>query len=372
MKLYFFLCSALFSNFAGLAQFQELASYEDPAFKKMIKTQHVRTVSEVEARATYTFFVGRYTFDTLGRVIERFRGSGPKVRIEYNNKNQVSKTIVYDGKDSSKVEYWINREYDEKGRVMKEETVTYQDGKEIVSIREETKIFTLPNGKKRKETYKGYGIFPTDTVFSTDSISGIYEFNICYEKSRNEENEEGLQRSKKILTREYFLNNCFYSEEIEYTVYGRLETPREIKGQYNQTDAKGDLLESGEMDYEKVFATYFEAHPEDFNMYILPPNFIRQILNNKIKGEKKPYIRNTYNSKGLLIEKLFFGTTYKFKYNTKGQAIEQTGIGSSNTTNLLYYNEKGLVSKMITIYLNPNEDPPKKETTEDTFTYTYY
>jgi hypothetical protein len=100
--------------------------------------------------------------------------------------------------------------------------------------------------------------------------------------------------------------------------------------------------------------------------------FIKEILNNRIKGDRKADVKYVYDSKGLLIEKNSYGTHYKFKYNNKDQVVEQTGQGSYNTIDLLYYNEKGLVGKMISKRSNPNDASGKIETYEAAFNYTYF
>jgi hypothetical protein len=364
---------AFLTCFVSKAQFEGLGSlFTDPLFRDLAKARHVRTMEEVDSRPTYTVYGGRYTMDTAGRVIAMLNSSGHLVRREYNAKSLIAKSLFYDEKDTSKIAYWVRMEYDEKGRLIKEETGIYQDGKLVVKKNLDSRVITGKEGKKRTETCHYYHDKVTRTTYSSDSVAGIYEFSISYEYRRATPDEKGRQMGEKMLTRNYYKDNCHYTDKVNYIINGRRQVPMKIETSYHQTDAKGRVLEYGTIGYEEAVSAYFQEHPEDFNRYSMPPLFIKEILNNRIKGDRKADVKYVYDSKGLLIEKNSYGTHYKFKYNNKDQVVEQTGQGSYNTIDLLYYNEKGLVGKMISKRSNPNDASGKIETYEAAFNYTYF
>ena len=374
MKPFLIILTSVLSSLIAKAQFDGLNSYfTDPLMQQKIKTTRVRTVSALEVRTTYTAFGGSYTFDTLGRVIDMYNASYKRHRREYDERGLIAKVTSYDDKDSSKVAYWTSTGYSRNGTVIKEVQGAYNaEGKPVLTKTMDYKTIQGTDGKSSIEIYRYFGDKIMETTYSRDSVSGIYDFTFNFEYDREGPDEKGLRHGKRTVIREYKKDNCFYTDEIRYRVYGRIETPDKIEGRYHLTDTKGRLLEYGEIDYEAAMEAYFNAHPEDFNMYTIPTAFANGILNNNISGKRKPNEKCVYDANGRLIKKTSYSTDYTFIYNARGQVIKQIAVGLNNRTDTLYYNEKGLVSRLVSEETNPNYNTGKKEVSEQTFTYTYY
>lgn len=132
------------------------------------------------------------------------------------------------------------------------------------------------------------------------------------------------------------------------------------------------MTEFGSIDYEDAYMQFIQSRPEELNFYTTSPKFIKAIFNGEIKGKKIMKKKFVYNAKEQLIEEDDYSTHYTFKYNEKGQLTEQIGEGIRNYREELFYNEQGLISKVISRSLNADEKGTYKIQQELDFAYTFY
>lgn len=239
-------------------------------------------------------------------------------------------------------------------------------------MEKESKLISEEKNKSRWQTTK-YGFQDIYTItYSLDSSANNFHYFIDYEYRPEDVDEKGRKRGNKELTRSYTKNNCRYEDIIKYKVYGRLETPDDIKTYYYQGDEKGRLIEFGEVDYDPAMEQFISEHPEEFSYGIISPKFIKAILNGELKTDRHAKIKQVYDAKGRMIEKEHYGTRYTFKYNTKGQLTEQIKQGTYPTKDELFYNEKGLITRVLTTGYTADSGDKTVILEESNFTYTYY
>ncbi len=357
-------------NFCSLmAQFEGLGTYyEDTTLRALVKLNRVNAITETNLLYNS---VSRYCFNKDGRVIETFNNSGHRMKFEYNAKGLVTKRISFDDKDTSKIEAWTSITFNDKGYLLKEENGNYQDGKLVVHTESETKVLSEEKDKTRMVTYKYLGDSVYETITGLDSTSGIYNYYITYTYRPEDIDEKGRKQGNKTVERTYVKNNCFYQDEITYKVNGRIEIADKIESYYTQTDAKGRTIASGKMNYENAYMAFMQKHPEDFNYYVFSPLFLKAVLTGTVKGEKEADSKYTYDVKGRLIEKDFYGSNYKFKYNEKNQITEQINGGNLNSTEQFWYNEKGLIIKTRNIQPANEAFGRSAQTQEYRYDFTY-
>ncbi len=364
--LFFFLSTHSKAQFTGLGSF-----WHDTLLIPQIKAQKVSCVTERITKYNNAFN-GRYCFDSVGRVIETINGSGQRIKYEYHDKNLVSKQIYFEERDSSKINSWSLTTYDKNGRVLKVEHGYFHESKAMLSKDTETKLSGENSARPYAEITKYYGDKIVSTTLEHDSTSGIYNFHISYSYEPEDVDEKGRKQGKKTLERSYFKDNCIYEDEIKYKVNGRIEIAENIETRYTQTDSKGRVLEYGDINYEEAYSTFIQEHPEEISYYAMSPLFIKAIFEGKIKGVREADAKFTYDVKGRLVEKHFYGSDFKFRYDEKNQLVEVRCSGNQHYTELYLYNDKGLIEKAASTHWNPNEEGSPKNTNEVTYTYTYY
>ena len=356
-------------------QFHGLGSFHgvDTVLRAQVIANRVSSVTERVIQNGVPKYNGHYNFDALGRVVESNQAYGlgyDRRKMEYVKTNHIAKTINYESEDTTKIMKWERSTFDENGRRLTMERGDYQDGKEIISKTMDSKKIVDEKGRTSTEIYQYSGNELSSIISWTDSIVGIYTFYISYEYRPGDVDENGRKTRKKMVRRYYTEDRCLYNDALEYQVYGPIERVKKISTSYRQSDDKGRLVETGEMDYEEVYGDFMQEHPEDFNLNFYSPSFVKAVLEGTVQGERMPDIKYTFDEKGVLLEKFSHGIIYKFKYNDKGQMTEAI---SEYTTLLIWYNEKGLPSKTVSTYMNPNDViSGKKEIQECTYGYTYY
>lgn len=217
-----------------------------------------------------------------------------------------------------------------------------------------------------------YGRKLNSTTYTRDSIDGIYRYIVSYEYRPEDIDEKGRKHGEKMVWRYYTTDYCLYEDHVEYSVFGSIEVAKKISSSYYQRDEKGRLLESGNINYEEVYMDFVQEHPEDFNLNYYSPLFVKAVFEGKVQGQRKADLKCVYDAKGLLLEKQFYGSNCKYKYNDKGEITEvvcDSEFGTS--TQQFWYNENGLISKTIHI---PNRDVENAENDarECVYNYTYY
>jgi YD repeat-containing protein len=354
------------------AQFDGIGSYQsDKMFSDQLKAKGVSCVSELGARETYTYNGGLLCVDRNARPLKLNR-QGNYLVWEYDNKGRIIKTTWFDPKDTTVINYWYSYVFDDKDRLLKQEVGNNHEGKLEVRKESETVIVAEKHGVTRTESKKFYGDKVVEISYKQDSVSGIYRYEITYSYEPGNEDEKGRKNGTKTLERYYEKNHCIYSEEIKYKVFGKIETLEEIKGWYTQRDPKGRVTEEGSIDYENAMMEYVEQHPEEFNMYALPPQLAKDLLSGKLKGAKKQSTTYKYNEKGQLAEKEDYTGRYKFVYNQKGLLIEQTCEGYTNSTYKFEYNEKGLIARFYGHFWDKNDEQQLKKPSSCVYSYSYY
>ena len=369
--------SLVFCFMSSKAQFEGLGSFfTDTVLRAQVIANRVSSVTLTVTQNGSTNYNGRYDFDLHGRVIETNRPymGNSRMKMEYFKGDLIARTVNYDKEDTTKIANWRSYTYDEKDRRIKEESVNYFEGKSVITESIVTKILVDQNGWTNSETNEYYSSNElSSTQYRSDSINGIYTFTTTYKYRPNDVDEKGRKSGEKILKRFYTKDRCSYEDELQYEVYGRIETVEEITTRYKQFDEKGRLVEAGKIDYQEVYMNFIQEHPEEYNFYYSSPLFVKAVLEGTVQGERKQDENYTFDTKGLLVEKHFYGSNYKLKYNDKRQLIEITCDGPLITTELFWYNEKGLVSKTVFTSRNPHDTIIDRiQTQECAYTYTYY
>ncbi len=336
-----------------------------------------------------TKYNGRYCFDTNGRAVEMNIVHGLaqyRSQYQYNALGFWTKTMRYETNDTSKIESWTNYTYDAENRLLKVERGNTREGKTVVNTVYQSKVIKGKNGaiKMESQRYEDNKLY--STIYSRDSISGKDTLGISYEFRPGNTDENGRRAGEKTLVRRYSKDHCFYVDEIKYLVFGSKEVVDEVKGAYTQLDEKGKLLEEGKIIYDDVYMEFMQEHPEDFHPNYYSPIFIKGLFEGKVQGQKQAENKNTYDANGALIQKEtndypedprageLITFRYEFKYNEKGQMIEQTmqGVEGYNSLQVFWYNKNGMVYKTLLTYWNTSEENPVKKTKTMEYVYTSY
>jgi YD repeat-containing protein len=363
------LFNAQLSYPSGTALFDNIHDFRsDSTLVALVKKHKVKSISQVVSTPNYTFTYGEFKYDEKGKVIYILTQGG-KTGYEYDG-DVLVKLTRFNNKDSA--ESWQKYTYDDKNRLLKTELIYYQQGKLINYVEKESKLISEEKDKSRWQITK-YGFEDIYTIsYSLDSSANNLHYYIEYEYRPKDVDEKGRKRGNKELTRSYTKNNCKYEDMIKYKVYGRLETPHDIKTYYYQGDDKGRLIEYGEVDYGPAIEQFMSEHPEEFSYGTISPKFIKAVLNGELKTDRRLKIKQVYDAKGRLIEKVHYGTRYTFKYSAKGQLAEQIKQGTQPTKDELFYNEKGLITRVRTTGYTTDSGNKTVVLEESNFTYTYY
>lgn len=353
----------------GTALFDNIHDFKsDSALVALVKLNKVKSVSQVVSTPNYTFAYGEFKYNEKGKVIYMLTQGG-RNGYEYDG-DVLVKLTQYNNKDSA--ESWQKYTYDNKNRLLKTEPSYYQEGKLTSYVETESKLISEEKDKSRWQTTK-YGFTDIYTVtYALDSSANNMHYYIEYEYRPEDVDEKGRKRGNKEVTRSYTKNNCRYEDIVKYKVYGRLETPDDIKTYYYQGDDKGRLTEFGEVDYDPAVEQFMSEHPEEFSYGIISPKFIKAVLNGELKTDRHPKVKQVYDANGRIIEKEHYGTRYTFKYNNKGQLAEQIKQTTPPTKDELFYNEKGLISRVLTTGKTLDSGDKTVVLEESNFTYTYY
>lgn len=340
----------------------------DSALVDMVKKNKVKSVKQVVTTRTYTFAYGEFTFNEMGQVIDMLTQQG---RIAYAYAGALCvKSIRYAKTDS--IESWVNYIYDNKNRLLKTEQNYYQEKRLNTYVDKESKLVSENKNCTRWET-TDYGYQDIYTISQViDSTNNNAHYKIEYKYRPKDVDEKGRKRGNKTLTKTYIKDNCKYEIVVKYKVYGRLESPDDIKTNYYQGDKNGHLIEFGDIDYGPAMEQYISLHPEEFSYGTLPPNFIKAILSGEFNTSREAKIKQVYDAKGRMIEKNHYDTRYTFHYNAKGQLHEQIKEGKYPRKDELFYNEKGLIIRVLTTGYTTESGDKTVVLEESNFTYTYY
>jgi YD repeat-containing protein len=340
----------------------------DSVLRAMVNQQHVKSISQVVSNRNYTFSYGEFSYNEKAQVT-RMRTQSANIGYEYID-NLCTKELHYAKQDS--LESWTDYVYDDKSRLLKTVRNYHSQGKFMSYTEIVSKLISEDHIKKHWETTEySYQDIYTITQ-SLDSTANNSHYYIEYKYRPKEVDEKGRKRGNKKLTKTYTKDNCKYEIVVKYKVYGRLESPDDVKTYYYQGDKNGHLLEFGEIDYESAMHEYMSRHPEEFVYGVLPPNFIKEILNGELNTNRTPKIKQVYDAKGRIIERTHYNTRYTFSYNAKGQLVEQIKQGTHPTKDQLFYNEKGLITRLLTTGYTADSGNKTVVLEESNFTYTYY
>ena len=340
----------------------------DSTLRDLVKQLHIKSISQIVSTATYTFSYGEFQYNEKAQ-LSRMRTQSANAAYAYNDKLR-TKELHYGKNDS--LESWTDYVYDDKNRLLKIIRNYYNQGKLMSYTETETKPISEDSVKRRWESIK-YGFSDIYTItYALDSAANDMHYYIEYIYRPKDVDQKGRKSGDKKMTRMYTKNNCRYEDIVKYKVYGRLETPDDIKTYYFQGDEKGRLIEFGEIDYESAMMQYVSEHPEQFSYGSIPPGLIKAILNGQLKTTRRAKIKQVYDAKGRIIEKEHYGSRYTFKYNAKGQLVAQIKQGEHPTTDELFYNEKGLISRIVTTGHRTDSGDKSVVLEESIFSYTYY
>lgn len=380
----------LLSAFSIKAQFDGLSTFfNDTILRKQIISNRISAITEMVTEDSLTKYNGRYCFDTNGRGIEMNMVYGLaqyRNQYEYNASGRWTKTIRYEANDTTKVESWTKYTYDADNRMLKVEKGNNREGKTVVNTLYQSKVIKGKKGtiKMESQRYEDNKLY--STTYSHDSISGKDTFGVYYEFRPGNVDETGRRIGEKTLIRSYTKDHCSYMDEIKYRVFGASETVQKIKTTYTQLDDKGKFLEYGTVLYDETYMDFMQEHPEDFHPNYYSPVFIKALFEGKVQGQKQAENKNTYDANGALIQKEtndypedprageLITFRYEFKYNEKGQMIEQTmqGVEGYNSLQVFWYNKNGMIYKTLLTYWNTSEENPVKKTKTMEYVYTTY
>lgn len=380
MQVFFrILTGIIFLGCAQLAQaqFEGINSFfNDTALIAKVKSHKIRSAQESVLQNGKTTLLKKYYFDTNGKVCDMFTFSGTTVsrkHFEYDKNGYVILNQNYEEGDTTKKSSSQTAQYNATGQLLSKQTNYTLDNKPVSELEFSSKPVLSTSTKTIIEAKEFYRTNTTARIRFVDSIVGADKYTCSYRFREGDTDEKGRVHGKKTVERSHKQGAVLFNDEVEYEVYGRLESPKDIKSSYYESDAMNRMLEFGEIEYEEVYADFLQRHPDNFNPYQVSPLFVAAVFNNEITGQKRPDAKFTYNQKGQLIEKLFYGTTYSFEYNAAGNIIAYTTKGENadygKTGYSLFYNEMGLVTKIII-----ENTPPQGSataTTKQELTYRY-
>jgi hypothetical protein len=348
-------------------QFSGLASFfgGDSLLQKGLRANKVRSVTELLKEDSTKKFNGVYYFNTDARTIELVTPYGTgfnRMKFEYAKNGITTRQTRYDYEDTSKINTWSMLTLDVKGRILKDERGEMREGKVYISKNYEI-IYGQGKKSDRMVASKRYRDNKLEsTTVMRDTIIGKDTFGISYETSPEGVDRKGRSFAKKTLSHFYRTEGFEYHVQIEYFVFGGKESAQKVTTYYTQFNENGRVVEDGEIDYDEAYTDFMQEHPEDFNPSYISPLFIKAVLAKKIKGQKKPENRYSYNSKGLVTEYIVsqaesrpesgYEYVYQIKYNDKDQLVEQITFshGEKIGDQKLWYNEKGLIIRMVQSY----------------------
>lgn len=364
-----FCCYAQLNYPSGTMVFDGIHTFRrDSALQDLVQKQKVKSISQIIATPNYTLTYGEFFYNEQSQ-ITRMHTQSYTVGYEYSGTLR-TKELHYNKKDS--LESWTDYVYDEKKRLVKTIRNYYSQGKLISYTENETKPIAEDANKKRWETTR-YGINDIYTIkYSLDSTANNIHYYIEYEYRPKDVDQKGRKTGDKKMTRSYIKDNCRYEDIVKYKVYGRLESTKDIETHYYQGDEKGRLIEYGDLDYEKGMMQYISEHPEQYLYGAYPTGLVKAILDGQLSAERKAKITQVYDANGRLIEKKHYDKRYSFKYNSKGQLIEQVTQGNYPATDTIYYNKNGLISRIVTTGYTLKSGDKTVVLEESNFIYTYY
>lgn len=368
--LFVVICNS-YGQFNGIASF-----FYDTVLRQSISKHRVAFVTETTFD-TASHNNGFYQFDKRGRVIEintKHGGGYNRKQFAYDEKGNIVAEKTYHTYDTSKVEFWKKRTYDEKNRIILEEKGQFYGGVDLKGKSMEV-VYTKEKDGREKYVYKTYTDYkpkPTAVTLGYDSAAGEEKFNISYRMSE-EQAALGQRKGEKTLIRTYTKNGCQYSDFVTYMAFGKNETIRAIKTNYQELDSLKHLLEYGEITYEEAYDDYAQEHPEEYSAGFYSKSFLRAIFEGKITGTKKPEMSFVYDANNRLSKQKIDGWVYTMRYNAKGQLSEQVLEGDTYTTIIkFWYNKNGLPEKTETVSWVPGEKETTQQTSTASYTYNYY
>lgn len=369
------LFSFLLQFLAG-AQFKNVESlFTDSAFFPFLRAKKVRSVTESKKSENIVTVTAIYNADKQCRIVKMVHpqpGRTTKKSINtYDDKEHSLKMTFYDDYDTSRVLMWKKLYFDEKNRLVKQVHGEYNyrtwiEYKVLDFIYKEEKRLT----SIEKRVYGREGQLGR-TIYTRDSIAGVYTFTVQYEFSTTGY-KEGVRFGDKMLLRQYTVGRITVEDQIKYTVSGRTEKPSNIESRYWITDSLGREVENGSIFYE---ALEFQLTPNQTPGYKMPQLFgdvVKAILNNKMPGEKRFKYRFIYDQAGHVSERLSENSSTIYKYNERGQIVQQINHWSNESIVDYTYDENGLLLKHVWTNITPRKngriDPPW----EMSYTYTFY
>lgn len=366
----------LSSNFL-FAQFEGYTSFKnDTSLIRKIKKADIKSAVEKTMRGTEVLQNKTYVFNTSGRISDLYETVGATKThksYSYNTRGQVVSEIEFGSADSNQIVASENNMYTDKGQLLHSEKLLLTEGVLGIESIIESRVVLSSATKTIVESDEFFRGNKTASYKLIDSIVGKTKFAITYRYKENDVDNKGRIHGKKNVVRTYVLNGTEYEDNIEYEVYGSSESSKDISTKYYVRDAKKRLLEHGTIDYEAVYADFLQRHPDNFNPYQISGLFVEAVLKNQVMGTKRPDAKFIYNAKGQLLEKTWYGSKYKYSYDAKGNiisfSIEGDGIDNGLIKNTLSYNEKGLVTKLVSDVLSGSGSNVKKETTVTELTY---
>jgi hypothetical protein len=377
--LFRFLIGIVFLGSANLAQaqFEGINSFfNDTALIAKVKRHKIRSAQEVVLQNGKTQLLKKYYFDHNGKVCDMYTFSGTGVsrkHFEYDKNGFVTLEQYYEDGDTTKISSSQSMQYNASGQLLSKKNNYTLDNKQVNEIEFISKPILSTSTKTIIEAQEFYRANKTARLKFIDSIVGADQYTCSYRFKEGDADEKGRIHGKKTIERSHKQGAVTFSDEVEYEVYGNTESPKDIKSSYYEYDAKKRMLEFGEINYEEVYADFLQRHPDNFNPYQVSPLFVAAVFKNEITGQKRPDAKFTYNQKGQLLEKLFYGIIYSFEYDAIGNTIayttkaENADYGKSNFK--LFYSEMGLVSKIISESTPPEGSGAAAERQELTYIY---
>ncbi len=361
------------------AQFSGISSFfYDTVLRERVRTNQVRMVTEFVKDSTRVNN-GFYLFDRKGRVTEintRHGNGFNRKQFVYNEAGQIVRERTYEHYDTTKVEFWKTRTFDDQNRLLKEEKGQVYGGKVLEGPSIEARYRADDKGRNHIEykRYIDYRPQPASVSVGHDSVSGKFRFDIIYEYSPEMMDAPGKKFGTKTVTRTYTLNGCGYYDVLTYNSFGSEETVREINTRYTQFDGKGRITGFGSISYDEAFMDFAQENPEDYMPGFFSPSFVQAFFDLKIQGRKEPELVITYDKKGREAQRVVGDTRYSFTYNKKGQVTEQLQENEKfdSTRTKLKYNNKGLVSSATISTWRPTDKKNITHVVEYSYHYSYF
>lgn len=365
------------SNMSLYAQFEGLTSFfNDTVLTAKVKANKVHSAQEFILQNGAPVLLKKYYFNGNGKVCDMFTLGGnlyTRKHFEYDTNGMLALDQSYEQGDTTKISATQSMQYGTSGQLLSKQQQYKIDNKEVNEKEFSSKTVMSTSTKTIIEAEEFYHANKTARVRFIDSIVGTDLYTCSYRFREGDLDEKGRIHGKKTLERNHKLGTTVINDEVEYEVYGKIESPKDIKTHYYDYDANKRMLEYGEINYEEVYAEFLQRHPDNFNPYQVSPLFVAAVFKNEIKGQKRPDAKFTYNQKGQLIEKLFYGTIYTFEYDAAGNVIaystrgEKADYGKSNFK--LFYNKMGLVSKVVSVSTPPEGSGTAFEKQELSYIY---